>query len=40
VALTLAVGLGLTFIGLAYHHHKRHLELFHRSQLPGDRASA
>ena len=24
------IGLGVTFVGVAYHHHKRHLELLHR----------
>jgi putative Mn2+ efflux pump MntP len=28
---TLVVGLALAFIGLAYHHHKRHVELFHQT---------
>jgi hypothetical protein len=23
------IGLGITFVGLSYHHHKRHLELAH-----------
>jgi hypothetical protein len=26
---SLIIGLGMTFVGLAYHHHKRHLELLH-----------
>jgi hypothetical protein len=31
-----AIGLGITFIGLAYHHHKRHVELLHRlGRIPG-----
>jgi formate hydrogenlyase subunit 3/multisubunit Na+/H+ antiporter MnhD subunit len=31
VLLMLVVGMALAFIGLAYHHHKRHYELFHPS---------
>ena len=27
---TLVIGLAISFVGLAYHHHKRHLELIHR----------
>jgi hypothetical protein len=27
--LTLLVGLATTFIGLAFHHHRRHMELMH-----------
>jgi hypothetical protein len=23
------IGLGITFVGLAYHHHKRHVEMHH-----------
>lgn len=26
---TLVIGLAISFVGLAYHHHKRHLELLH-----------
>lgn len=39
--MTLVIGLVTAFIGLAYHHHKRHLEL-HRehNRLPGDRIPA
>jgi hypothetical protein len=41
---TLAIGLGIAFVGLAYHHHRRHLEsLHHHAQHPrgpGDRASS
>ncbi len=29
VIVMLVVGVALAFIGLAYHHHKRHYELFH-----------
>ncbi len=28
--LGLLVGLGIAFLGLAYHHHRRHLEILHR----------
>jgi cytochrome bd-type quinol oxidase subunit 2 len=28
LSITLAIGLGITFIGLAFHHHRRHHELF------------
>ena len=31
VLLMLVVGTVLAFIGLAYHHHRRHYELFHPS---------
>jgi hypothetical protein len=27
---SLAIGLAIAFAGLAYHHHKRHLEFLHR----------
>ena len=27
---SLAIGLAVAFVGLAYHHHKRHLEFLHR----------
>src|ERR1022692_137762 len=27
---TLVIGLAIAFVGLAYHHHKRHLEFLHR----------
>src|SRR5262245_34669811 len=30
--IVLAIGLGIAFVGLAYHHHRRHLEMFHRDQ--------
>jgi hypothetical protein len=31
-----AIGLGITFVGLAYHHHKRHIELLHHiGRAPG-----
>jgi len=36
---TLAVGIALTFVGLAYHHHKRHLQLHYGNQT-GNRVSA
>jgi hypothetical protein len=26
---TLVIGLGIAFLGLAYHHHRRHLEMQH-----------
>jgi hypothetical protein len=35
---SLGIGLAVAFVGLAYHHHKRHLELLHRennTQAPG-----
>ena len=28
----LIVGLGIAFLGLAYHHHRRHLEMLHRQR--------
>jgi hypothetical protein len=28
LTITLIIGLGITFIGLAFHHHRRHHELF------------
>jgi hypothetical protein len=28
LSLTLIIGLGITFVGLAFHHHRRHHELF------------
>jgi hypothetical protein len=27
---SLGIGLAIAFVGLAYHHHKRHLEFLHR----------
>jgi hypothetical protein len=41
----LAIGLGIAFVGLAYHHHRRHMEMLHRhnqalanqQRNPGDR---
>ncbi|HBI43873.1 MAG TPA: hypothetical protein DDY78_13640 [Planctomycetales bacterium] len=29
LALMALIGLGLTFLGLAYHHHRRHHEMLH-----------
>jgi hypothetical protein len=41
LGLVLLIGLGTAFLGLAYHHHKRHLELTREhARLPGDRVSA
>jgi hypothetical protein len=38
---TLLIGLGMAFMGLAYHHHKRHLELMREHNAsPRDRVSA
>jgi uncharacterized membrane protein YhdT len=31
---SLGIGLAVAFVGLAYHHHKRHLELLHRKDHP------
>jgi ABC-type spermidine/putrescine transport system permease subunit I len=31
--ITLVIGLGIAFLGLAYHHHRRHLEM-HRTVPP------
>jgi hypothetical protein len=31
---TLMVGLAVAFVGLAYHHHKRQLELIHQQRNP------
>jgi hypothetical protein len=28
--MVLAIGLGIAFVGLAYHHHRRHMEMLHR----------
>jgi hypothetical protein len=28
--IVLAIGLGIAFVGLAYHHHRRHMEMLHR----------
>jgi hypothetical protein len=36
---SLVVGLGTAFIGLAYHHHKRHLEML-RNHAHTDQAHA
>ena len=39
--ITLGIGLGTAFLGLAYHHHKRHLELMREhGRLPGERVPA
>jgi multisubunit Na+/H+ antiporter MnhB subunit len=40
VVLLIALGIGLTvaFIGLAYHHHRRHLEMHGRT--PAERSSS
>ncbi len=27
--IAVAIGLGIAFLGLAYHHHRRHMELLH-----------
>jgi hypothetical protein len=36
--ITLAIGLGIAILGLAYHHHRRHLEmLYHQS---GERSTS
>jgi hypothetical protein len=32
--LGLGVGLGVAFVGLAYHHHRRHHEMLHLHQPP------
>ncbi len=31
----LAIGLGISFLGLAYHHHRRHMELLHLHRASG-----
>jgi len=33
--IVLAIGLGIAFVGLAYHHQRRHLEWHHRSHSSG-----
>jgi hypothetical protein len=39
--ITLGIGLGTAFLGLAYHHHKRYLELAReQSRLSGERVPA
>jgi hypothetical protein len=36
--MALLIGLGIAFLGLAYHHHRRHMEmLHHRHSAPGER---
>jgi hypothetical protein len=32
--ILMAIGLGIAFLGLAYHHQRRHLEHMHRMQHP------
>jgi hypothetical protein len=32
LASVAVIGLGIAFLGLAYHHHKRHVELLHHSR--------
>jgi hypothetical protein len=29
LVISLVIGLGIAFVGLAYHHHRRHLEMMH-----------
>jgi hypothetical protein len=36
----LVVGLGIAFLGLAYHHHRRHHELLHMHRPPQERTTA
>jgi hypothetical protein len=31
----LAIGLGIAFVGLAYHHHRRHMEMLHMHRQGG-----
>ncbi|HEV7223245.1 MAG TPA: hypothetical protein VGN42_11130 [Pirellulales bacterium] len=31
----LVIGIGVAFLGLAYHHHRRHLELLRQSEAGG-----
>ncbi len=33
--IVLAIGLGIAFLGLAYHHHRRHMELLHLHRTSG-----
>ena len=41
LGLMLMVGVGTAFLGLAYHHHKRHLELMREhGRLPNERLPA
>src|SRR5262249_46385999 len=41
LGLSLLIGLGTAFLGLAYHHHKRHLELMREyGKPPGDHVTA
>src|SRR5947207_3111063 len=41
LALATVVGLGIAFVGLAYHHHRRHHEMLwrEREHKPADRVS-
>ncbi len=32
---SLVIGLGITFVGLAYHHHRRHWEMHRTTTTPG-----
>jgi putative Mn2+ efflux pump MntP len=41
--IALAIGLGIAFVGLAYHHHRRHLEMLHlhrQSHAPTERPAS
>jgi hypothetical protein len=38
--ITLIIGLAIAFLGLAYHHHRRHLELHRGDQPPPPRTTA
>jgi hypothetical protein len=35
MTIALVIGLGIAFLGLAYHHHRRHHELLHQARAAG-----
>ena len=35
LSIVACVGLAIAFVGLAYHHHRRHHEMLHLQNLPG-----
>lgn len=37
--ICVAIGLGIAFLGLAYHHHRRYMEMLHRHGAAGTPAS-
>jgi len=32
LTITAVIGMGIAFVGLSYHHHKRNLEILHKQQ--------